>query len=114
MPENDKPGTAQVSSLPKNTQSKEIPPQIKAQLQASFGGDFSKVRLHTGQEATQACIGLGARAFAHGQDIFYRDALDTEAKRLLAHELTHVVQQRQGAEQSGDGSVRKVTVFKAK
>lgn len=74
-----------------------LTPEQRAYFEPRFGHDFSDVRLHAGAEATQAARGIGARAYTHGRDIaFARDKVDT---RLLAHELTHVVQQR-----GGDGS----------
>jgi hypothetical protein len=65
-----------------------------------FGRDFSGVRIHRDARAAKAAAGLNARAFTTGDDIYFgRDeyAPQTGAgKKLLAHELTHVVQQRRG------------------
>src|SRR5262249_20785764 len=62
-----------------------------------FGADFGGVRIHTGHDADASARALNAVAFTQGADIVFRDgsfAPDTPAsKRLLAHELTHVVQQ---------------------
>lgn len=59
--------------------------------------DFSKVRIHTDNKAFQMNRQLSARAFTHGRDIFFGAAQynpdSYDGKRLLAHELTHVVQQ---------------------
>jgi len=67
----------------------------RAYFEPRFRHDFSYVRLHTHGEAGQAARGMGARAFTYGSDIaFARGGYDT---RLLAHELTHVVQQRGGS-----------------
>lgn len=59
--------------------------------------DFSKVRVHTDNEAVQMNQKLGARAFTHGRDIYFgagqNKPQSTAGERLLAHELTHVVQQ---------------------
>jgi hypothetical protein len=62
-----------------------------------FGRDFSGVRVHTDAKAAESAETLGARAFAYGQHIAfgagrYRPETD-DGKRLLAHELTHVIQQ---------------------
>ncbi|HZQ82136.1 MAG TPA: DUF4157 domain-containing protein [Gaiellaceae bacterium] len=62
-----------------------------------FGADFSDVRIHTGSAAADAAQALHARAFTVGSHIvFGRDAYapnTRRGRRLIAHELTHVVQQ---------------------
>lgn len=68
-----------------------------SKMSARFGHDFSNVRIHTDARAAETADALGAAAFAHGDDIaFGVDQLtlgDPGSARLLAHELTHVVQQ---------------------
>jgi hypothetical protein len=71
-----------------------------------FGRDFGDVRVHTGPDADTAARGIGARAFTLGSDIVmrsgeYRPETD-RGTRLLAHELTHVVQQTGGSTSTGD------------
>ena len=72
----------------------------RASFEPHFGIDFSDVRIHTGAEANRLSQQLGAKAFTTGSDVFFReDAYQPESesgKRLLAHELTHVVQQKGG------------------
>jgi hypothetical protein len=63
-------------------------------MEASFGTDFTDVRLHTGAEARHLNQQLGARAFTLGSDIFFAENTGPDDRRTLAHELTHVVQQR--------------------
>ena len=67
-------------------------------MESRFGHDFGKVRVHTDEEAADAAKSIGARAFTvHHNIVFGRGefAPSTEAgNRLLAHELTHVVQQQ--------------------
>ena len=62
-----------------------------------MGSDFSSVRIHTGQESDSLNRSLSARAFTTGSDIFFRSGEynpgSTQGQQLLAHELTHVVQQ---------------------
>ena len=74
----------------------------------AFGADFSGVRVHTGGEADHLNRAVDAKAFATGKDIFFREGAyqpgSTEGRGLLAHELTHVVQQ------SGDGLQMKLEV----
>ncbi|HSE38995.1 MAG TPA: DUF4157 domain-containing protein, partial [Blastocatellia bacterium] len=59
--------------------------------------DFSQVRTHTGPEAEEAARAVNARAFTIGRDVFFGageySPETSEGQRLLAHELTHVVQQ---------------------
>jgi hypothetical protein len=74
-----------------------LPEDVRAYMEPRFGTDFSRVRVHTGDEAVQTTRELNAQAFTHGQDIYlgagrYNPGT-TAGKRLLAHELTHVVQQ---------------------
>lgn len=63
-----------------------------------FGYDFSQVRVHSDTSAAEAARSLNARAFTIGKDVTFGDGQYSpetdEGKKLLAHELTHVVQQR--------------------
>ena len=72
--------------------------QVQRQMESSFGADFSSVRVHTGTEADSLNQTLQARAFTTGRDIFFRQGEynpgSDQGKELLAHELTHVVQQK--------------------
>ena len=67
-----------------------------------FGHDFSQVRVHVGTSASAATAAVKARAFTAGSDIVFGRGQyapsTTEGRRLLAHELAHVVQQRNGAQ----------------
>jgi outer membrane protein OmpA-like peptidoglycan-associated protein len=75
-----------------------IPAATQKELEQAFGADFSDVRIHDDEDARAQADALSADAFTHGNDI----ALGAEApspdsspgKKLLAHELAHVVQQR--------------------
>jgi hypothetical protein len=72
-------------------------PGTLKEMNSSFGEDFSDVRLHDDTEAQDMNKDLQAQAFTHGKDIYFnKGKLDPETKQgknLLAHELTHVVQQ---------------------
>lgn len=74
-----------------------LPDELRAYFEPRFGQDFSQVRVHTDGPAAQAAQGIQAKAYTTGQDIVFGSghyAPDTEGgKRLLAHELTHVIQQ---------------------
>jgi hypothetical protein len=66
-------------------------------MESAFGADFSGVRVHTDSEAVQMNQSLSARAFTHGSDIYFNageyNPGSNSGKHLLAHELTHTVQQ---------------------
>ena len=66
-------------------------------MESSFGVDFSGVRIHDSSQAAGMSQQIQARAFTVGQDVFFNRGEyapgTSEGKRLLAHELTHVVQQ---------------------
>jgi hypothetical protein len=69
------------------------------QIQRSFGShDVSNIQAHIGGPATQACRNIGARAYATGNHIAFREPPDL---RLAAHEAAHVVQQRAGVRVPG-------------
>ncbi|MCB9301685.1 MAG: DUF4157 domain-containing protein [Lewinellaceae bacterium] len=74
-----------------------LPENTRAEMESAFGVDFGDVRIHTGHEADQMNKELGAQAFTHGRDVYFREGKykpETQAgKHLLAHELTHVIQQ---------------------
>jgi len=75
-----------------------LPPQVRGRMERSLGADFVSVRLHTDARADQLNQALQSRAFTTGRDIFFRrgdyNPQSQAGRRLLAHELTHVVQQR--------------------
>ncbi|GAA0608350.1 hypothetical protein GCM10010174_26940 [Kutzneria viridogrisea] len=82
-----------------------LPKPIRGPMERAFGVDFSGVRLHTGPAADAAAREIGALAFTSGRDIAFRSGvlrLGTPAgTRLIAHELTHVLQQGRGSGQDG-------------
>lgn len=74
-----------------------LPAHTQAFMESRFDADFGDVRVHTGAEAGEISGQLQAKAFTHGQDIYFgagEYAPETDAgKHLLAHELTHTLQQ---------------------
>ncbi|MEQ5801094.1 DUF4157 domain-containing protein [Halomonas sp. H10-9-1] len=74
-----------------------LPDTVLKDMEQQFGQDFSRVVIHTDNEAAELCQKLNARAFTIGSDIYFAPGEftpETETGReLLAHELTHVVQQ---------------------
>ena len=73
-------------------------PATRAFMEPRFGQDFGNVRIHQGSTAETAAASLQARAFTLGCDVVFaegeHDPKSESGKRLLAHELAHVVQQR--------------------
>ena len=67
---------------------------LKTEMEDRLGADFSDVRLHTGAAAQRSAAEIGARAYTSGSDVVI-GAGGTD-KHTLAHELTHVIQQRHG------------------
>ncbi len=78
-----------------------LPDDTRTSMESAFGIDFSGVNIHTDQKATEMSQGLGAQAFTHGADIYFNKGKyepgSTDGQKLLAHELTHTVQQGGGA-----------------
>lgn len=73
-----------------------LPPSLQRHMEAALGADFGDVRVNVGPQAAS----IGALAFAHGDHLYLAPGQynpSTQAgQHLLAHELTHVVQQRAG------------------
>lgn len=80
-------------------------------MEQGFGYDFSHVRLHTDSYAARKSNELNAEAFTIGRDVFFNagryNPSSTEGKQLLAHELTHVVQQGADATASPQGVLQR-------
>ena len=81
---------------------------VRTQMEGALGADFGGVRVHTGSEADTLSRAVSARAFTTGRDVFFRQGAyapgSSGGRELLAHELTHVVQQ------TGAGIQRKLAV----
>jgi hypothetical protein len=75
-----------------------ISPAARATTERALGQDFSDVRIHRDAEADGLSRSLRAKAFTTGNDIYFKsstyDPASIEGQKLLAHELTHVFQQR--------------------
>ena len=73
---------------------------VREPMEQAFGADFSNVRVHTDSEADALNQQLSARAFTTGQDVFFSEGKyspgSDSGRGLIAHELTHVVQQSTG------------------
>jgi len=78
-----------------------MPAVMRSEMEDAFRHDFSEVRLHAGRDAAGLSEHLHAKAFTIGNDIFFRGAVPDRSRKgreLLAHELTHTLQQRGGVQ----------------
>jgi hypothetical protein len=77
-----------------------LAPALRREMESRLGADFSDVRVHTDSAADASARSVQAHAYTVGSNVvFQRDMYDpssTEGKTMLAHELTHVTQQRAG------------------
>ncbi|UTW11328.1 eCIS core domain-containing protein [Marinobacterium rhizophilum] len=92
------PASGAVTGPP--TGGSKLPAGLQHRMERGFGASFADVRIHTGNAANQSTSTIGARAYTVGHHIVfagdeYRPA-HPDSQQLLAHELTHVLQQRQG------------------
>ncbi|SHF74268.1 eCIS core domain-containing protein [Flavobacterium defluvii] len=71
--------------------------KVKTEMESGIGADFSNVRIHNDSNAVKMNQQLGAQAFATGNNIYFNEGKynpnSQDGKHLLAHELTHTVQQ---------------------
>jgi Domain of unknown function (DUF4157) len=84
---------------------------LQRSMGQAMGANFSRVRVHTDDRADQLNRSIQARAFTTGQNVFFRQGAYQPGSRggqeLLAHELTHVVQQSGGAVQRAPQQIQK-------
>lgn len=84
-----------------------LDPITRSFMEERLGHDFGHVRMHTDARAANAAAAIAARAFTVNRDIVFGEgeyAPSAESgRRLLSHELTHVVQQRSGVLKDGIG-----------
>lgn len=75
-----------------------LPAPVRTEMEGRFGSPLADVRVHTDGAAAESAAGMGARAYTAGSDIVFGAAHfapeSPSGRGLLAHELTHVVQQR--------------------
>ena len=74
-----------------------IEPETRSRMDSAFGKDFSHIRIHTDSTAVQLSQDLRAEAFTYGSDIYFNQGKyqpgSQPGEQLLAHELTHTIQQ---------------------
>ncbi len=97
---NSRAASNELSSKIKNKAGKgrKMSKGTQAEMESSFGTDFSGVNIHTDQDAVAMNKELSAKAFTHGEDVYFNSGKynpdSSEGKKLLAHELTHTIQQK--------------------
>jgi len=98
-----------------------LPAETRQFMETRFGADFSGVCVHTGGEAVQMNRQVSAQAFTLGQDIYMGEGKSnlesSEGQKLIAHELTHVIQQggagvtsgtaQRGTQGAGAGAIQR-------
>ena len=86
------------SKLRNGSGGRKMDADTRGEMEQGFGADFSNVNIHTDGEAAQMSQDIGAQAFTHGNDIYFNKGKynpnSKEGKHLLAHELTHTIQQK--------------------
>ncbi len=97
------------SQIPVSSPGQPLDSGTRAFMEPRFGHDFSNVRLHTDSEASKGASAASARAYTIGNDIVLGPGeyspQTSEGRHLLAHELTHVLQQSGGARPANGMSV---------
>ena len=85
-----------------------LPSETRNEMESGIGANFSNVRVHTGSNAVQMSQDINAKAFTHGSDIYFNQGQynpqSTGGRHLIAHELTHTVQQGASPQSSADVS----------
>lgn len=84
-----------------STPGRSLDETVQREMEGKMGDNFGDIRIHTGPQAAAATEAINARAFTVGNHVAFNegeyDPGSSEGKRLLAHELTHVRQQTEGA-----------------
>jgi hypothetical protein len=97
----------------KSGKGQSLPENTRTEMEASFGADFSEVNVHTDQDAIKMNKELGAQAFTHGQDVYFNSGKYNpetgQGKHLLAHELTHTIQQQTDLKRKPEIQLREAT-----
>ncbi|MEY3303227.1 MAG: hypothetical protein RLZZ139_1600 [Cyanobacteriota bacterium] len=87
-----------------------LDPNLQTKMGEAMGADFSAVKVHTDSQADQLNKSIQAKAFTTGQDVFFRQGAYEPSSRggqeLIAHELTHVVQQGSGGAKINRNSIK--------
>jgi len=93
---NKKAKVKPMPEAPTGTKSKKLDGKMAAALKESFGSNFAQVKIHTGGNAAKIAKAMKVNAFTVGQDVYFAKPAGANDLNLIAHELTHVVQQGGG------------------
>lgn len=97
------------ASTPRISGGSPLPSAVRTHMEPRFGANFSNVRVHTDASAAQQSERLGANAFTVGEHIFFgKDKFQPQSssgKELIAHELTHTIQQQAVVQRQVDTTV---------
>lgn len=85
--------TKTLKAEPAGTKSKPLDRKLRAALEEELGANLKDVKVHTGGNAADLAKDLGAKAFTVGNDIYFGKSADANDKKMLAHEMIHVLQQ---------------------
>ena len=90
-----------------------LPSSTREDLETRLGADFSGVRIHTDNEAVAMNRQIDAEAFAYGRDVYFNEGAyqpdTTVGQHILAHELTHVIQQGEARTKSPGHTIRQTS-----
>ncbi|MCG8353897.1 MAG: DUF4157 domain-containing protein [Chloroflexales bacterium] len=93
-----------------------LPEDVQTSMGQKFGADFSGVKIHRDKRADMLNRSLNSRAFTTGQNIFFKrgeyNPGTSGGRELLAHELTHVVQQRGNLQKAGPAPLQRKILLK--
>lgn len=94
-----------------------MPANTQASMEHRFGADFSDVRIHSNATAQNLSTDIQAHAFTHGGDIYFNSGKyaphTSEGGHLLAHELTHTIQQGASSTVSTKSAVSKKSISRS-
>jgi len=94
------PSTVSAGIAQSSGKGKSLPPKTLQEMSGNFGYNFSDVSIHNDRHSAHMNKELHSQAFTHGKDIYFNQGKfnteNADGKKLLAHELTHVVQQTGG------------------
>ena len=91
------PSTVEHSISSSKGKGESLPRNVQQSMGSAMGSDFSDIRVHTDHGASDMSDALDAQAFTHGKDIYFNkdkyNPANKDGQHLLAHELTHTIQQ---------------------
>jgi hypothetical protein len=107
------PNTLQLRHLMAQSKAEQLPTELSSDMEKTFGKSFGQVKIHIDKHAQSASESIHANAFTQKNDIFFNanqyEPDSQQGRKLIAHELTHVVQQNNnGSSQTIQRSLKDV------